>query len=199
MTDRLGQAAEEARLAREAAARVFDALMSSVPRPARNTAEDRLGVEAASWAADRLTEVLTLLADAPADLLGHGRKDMERSSGHHPVGTLTARGEPVRLSGPPGGEARTLVWVHSLGAVEPDSLILSVTALVPAVGEPGSPVPGSSARFEPAEVQVGDGWPRSSSLLRLPIPADAAPGAYQGLVVGRGRDQWVVEVRLVVT
>ena len=168
-----GPEASVLRAAEEAFARV----MAGVPEQVETMPPDLDLADAIRWAGDRVTELLASLSELPLEaMLG-----LEEPA-PPPTDEPSAAGEPIHTQATAGTMAEARVWVHPVGELLPGTLHFLLSDLVTAGGDS---IPGSLARFVPEQLStpVPAG---AATLLRLPVPADAAPGQYHGHVFAHG-------------
>jgi len=100
----------------------------------------------------------------------------------------------VELSGRPGAEAATPVWIHNTSQAPLSAIALRITDLA---AHDGSNVAAAVATFAPAAFDVPAGA-SASATLAIAVPRAAAPGAYHGHVLAAGLPAVSVPVRLLV-
>ncbi|MBI5104641.1 MAG: hypothetical protein HZB46_06590 [Solirubrobacterales bacterium] len=105
-----------------------------------------------------------------------------------------AAGAPVSMVGARGGEARSPVWLHNQTASPLSDVALRVTDLA---AHDGALVAGARGAFSPPVLDIPAGA-SASATLALPLPAEATPGSYHGLVLASGLPSASVPVLLVV-
>ena len=175
-----------------AAEEAFTRVMRGAADPVELMPPDLEPADALRWTGDRVTELLAELAELPLNrILGltpdatgadGGLRSGPAGQDDPAAGGSPPRGEPVVLRGTPGSVVEARIWVHLIGAPPAGNLRFALGGLV---GPDGDPCPVVEVLFAPAELAVPTPV-GASTLLRLRIPAGAAPGSHHGLVVGRG-------------
>lgn len=99
---------------------------------------------------------------------------------------------PLTLSGRPGGDAVTPLWLHNLSADAVDDVELFLTGLTAPTGERIEP---AAARFQPVRLPLGAGE-SASAVLQVAIPRDAPPGVYHGHVLSPALPHAALGIRL---
>ncbi len=153
--------------------------------------------DAVRWIGDRVTELVAGFAELPLDRLvdlGATPPDADhRAAEQHGGAPL---GEPLTLTSARGGVGEVRIWLHPLGELPTGTLTLRLGDLQPGAGEG---LPGGTAVFVPPAIPLPVGA-ATSVLLRYPIPSDAVPGRYHGLVLaGGGGIDAVLPITVVVT
>lgn len=100
--------------------------------------------------------------------------------------------QPVALSGPPGGRARTTVWIHTTSGATVQVSALRLTDLT---AHDGTVLHGSSATFV-ASTTPATGPAPASARLEVAIPAALPSGVYHGHVLAAGVPDAALPVRL---
>lgn len=185
------------RAAEEAFARVMTGVDEQVARlPPGLELSDAL-----RWLGDRVSELVAGFAELPLDRLAGlgvpGAEHPDRDHHQHPAadGATAPPGEPIIVRAARGSTAEVRVWVHLVGAVPAATLRLGLSDLL---RPDGTTWLRPAADLAPAQIALpGDG--STSAVLRLPIPADAVPGAHHGLVVGHGVAGAAVPITVVIT
>lgn len=188
----------------QAAADAFARVMAGVPEQLETVPPDLDLGDAIRWAGDRITELLAGLSELPLEaMLGlDGSSGSSGSAGaadadpaRQPSDDQQPTGEPVRVHARAGMVAEARIWVHPVGDLSPGTLHFLLSDLVAASGES---IPGSLAGFTPEQiatpVAVG-----TATLLRLSVPADAAPGRYHGHIFAHGVTGAAVPVMVTLT
>ncbi len=96
--------------------------------------------------------------------------------------------QPIVLSGPPGGHARTTVWIHTTAGAQLPATALRMTDLT---AHDGTVLTGRSASFV-----AGTTPAPASARLEVVIPAALPTGVYHGHVLATGVPEAALSVRL---
>ncbi|HEY5784722.1 MAG TPA: hypothetical protein VIT65_08090 [Microlunatus sp.] len=171
----------------------YDQVVSGVD-PQREAVPTQLKpADAVRWIGDRVTELVAGFAELPLDqLVDLGGPN---AAGHDHESEPTPRGEPLTMIAPRGGLAEVRIWIHPIGDLTAGTLRFRLSDLQPGTG---TTLPGGSAVFVPAEIDVPLGA-AASVLLRYPVPAGSTPDRYHGLVLAGGGTDAVVPITLAVT
>jgi hypothetical protein len=136
--------------------------------------------------ADLLGETFALYADALEQVLRPG-------NGSRP-GRSSGGGAPVVLTGTPGQEATATVWLHNAASSPLVAAELRMTSLT---AHDGGTLGELGCVFSPQALDVAAGS-SAAAVVSVRVPADAAPGAYHGLVLASGAPAASVPVLLTV-
>jgi hypothetical protein len=134
--------------------------------------------------ADVVLEALEGLADL-ADLVDEQSNE---------VITTDAGGDPLDLTGPPGGHVEARIWIHNMTQEPVIGLELRLTTLTT---DGGRRISGAGSSFAPRRIDVMAAAAGQASL-RLGIPCGTPPGIYHGRVLAAGPHDADLPVRLVV-
>lgn len=202
-----------------AAEEAFATVMHGVREQVESMPPDLEPADALRWAGDRVTELLTSLADLPLEralglVADRGPGVSAAEAGASSAGATGAgdgqAGEPIVGRGTPGGTLEVRVWVHPTGvqprpaghsAAASDSEAPSTPGLrfllTDLVAATGKLIVGATATFAPAELvlPVPAG---SSTLLRIPVPEATSPGTFHGHVLAQGAAGAAVPITVVV-
>ena len=151
--------------------------------------------DAVRWIGDRVTELVAGFAELPLDRLvdlGATPPDADHHASEHGG---APQGEPLTLTSVRGGVGEVRIWLHPVGELQTGTLTLRLGDLQPGAGEG---LPGGTAVFVPPAIPLPFGA-STSVLLRYPIPSDAVPGRYHGLVLAGGGVDAVLPITVVVT